>query len=632
MVRIHTRALLLLSLAMFVLAGRSESAIGTISVTEFPLQPLTSGPLDVAAGPDGALWLTEFLPTGTDNGIDSRYQIRRVTTHGDLTNTFLVPGITDTAPYGIVAGPDGNLWLIEQVAPTNPPTSAVLRVTPAGVATEFNTGSAGPGDITVGPDGALWFTEFAANKIGRITTTGAITEFAVPTAGASLAGITAGPDGNLWFAEAKANKIGRLTPQGVFKEFSLPRDTRTGAPANPTKIVTGPDNNLWFIEFAANRIGRITPHGAVTEFSLPRAGSSGIEPGGITAGPDGNLWFTEGRQAVGRITTTGVITEFIALKAGGGNQAGIATGADGNIWFTEPFFGSVARVNLANPSICTPGPTTLCIDDQPGDNRWQVTVAYHTAQGGGLGGDGHALSLANLGVAQGGLFWFFGAGTPEMLIKVLNACTLSQHFWVFASATTNAAFTITVTDTRTGRVKTYSNADGHVSDPVQDTSAFSCLSRDDLATESAADANTHGDLERELASGAAPASSAVPRVSPGCTTDATTLCINGRFSVQTSFQTAQAGSGLAQVIGLGSLGISQGGLFWYFSHDNPELLVKVLDGCALNKKYWVFFAAGTNVGFTVKVTDTQTGHMRSYTNADGAAALPVQDTSALDCN
>ena len=57
----------------------------------------------------------------------------------------------------------------------------------------------GPNFIVAGPDGNLWFTEITANKIGRITTDGAITEFPVPTRQASLQGIAAGPDGNLWW-------------------------------------------------------------------------------------------------------------------------------------------------------------------------------------------------------------------------------------------------------------------------------------------------------------------------------------------------------------------------------------------------------------------------------------------------
>ena len=70
-----------------------------------------------------------------------------------------------------------------------------------------------PPGITAGPDGNLWFTEYSTSKIGKITTNGAITEFAAP---ASTYSITAGPDGNLWFTETNTYnttpKIGKITP------------------------------------------------------------------------------------------------------------------------------------------------------------------------------------------------------------------------------------------------------------------------------------------------------------------------------------------------------------------------------------------------------------------------------------
>ena len=45
----------------------------------------------------------------------------------------------------------------------------------------------------MGPDLALWFTETDANKIGRITPAGVITEFSIPTADSGTEVITMGP-------------------------------------------------------------------------------------------------------------------------------------------------------------------------------------------------------------------------------------------------------------------------------------------------------------------------------------------------------------------------------------------------------------------------------------------------------
>ncbi|MGB7587935.1 MAG: hypothetical protein WBM00_04425, partial [Solirubrobacterales bacterium] len=73
-----------------------------------------------------------------------------------------------------------------------------------GAITEFTvpTHISRPFGITAGPDGNVWFTENwpEAHKIGRITPDGQITEFSLSSA-ANLDSITTGPDGNLWFTD-----------------------------------------------------------------------------------------------------------------------------------------------------------------------------------------------------------------------------------------------------------------------------------------------------------------------------------------------------------------------------------------------------------------------------------------------
>jgi hypothetical protein len=130
-----------------------------------------------------------------------------------------------------------------------------------------------------------------------------------------------------------------------------------------------------------------------------------------------------------------------------------------------------------------------------------------------------------------------------------------------------------------------------------------------------------------------------PTVAPGpCVPSSTTLCIDQnpgdrRFKIQVSFATTQAGgkSGSGGAIPGAGLGLTQGGLFWFFQSTNPELLVKVINGCALNSHFWLFYAATTNVGFTLSVIDTVGLNRQTYTNQDLESAAPVQDTAALPC-
>ena len=76
-------------------------------------------------------------------------------------------------------------------------------------------------------------------------------------------------------------------------------------------------------------------------------------------------------------------------------------------------------------------------------------------------------------------------------------------------------------------------------------------------------------------------------------------------------------------------GTADSGLFWFFSDNNWEMLVKVLDGCAINGHYWVFSAATTNVGYTLRVIDTDNGAVQEYVNPLGVAADAVTDTGAF---
>jgi virginiamycin B lyase len=78
---------------------------------------------------------------------------------------------------------------------------------------EFVVRGAGrsPYGIAAGPDGALWFTEWGANRVGRITAGGEVSGVALPTPGAEPHGIAAGPDGALWVA-LEAGRIARVAP------------------------------------------------------------------------------------------------------------------------------------------------------------------------------------------------------------------------------------------------------------------------------------------------------------------------------------------------------------------------------------------------------------------------------------
>lgn len=128
----------------------------------------------------------------------------------------------------IMSEVDGNLWFTESAA------NKVGSVTTTGRVSEISipTAAAGAAGIASGPDANVWFAESGSNKIGRLNVIGSISDFNVPTANSRPEAITAGPEGNVWFTEigtnlAPADKIGRITPAGAITEFDLGFNSRT---------------------------------------------------------------------------------------------------------------------------------------------------------------------------------------------------------------------------------------------------------------------------------------------------------------------------------------------------------------------------------------------------------------------
>ncbi|MEM7356518.1 MAG: hypothetical protein AAF657_37225 [Acidobacteriota bacterium] len=102
--------------------------------------------------------------------------------------------------------------------------------------------------------------------------------------------------------------------------------------------------------------------------------------------------------------------------------------------------------------------------------------------------------------------------------------------------------------------------------------------------------------------------------------------LDRRFLAEVEWQDFSGNSGSGRTLRGAS---DQSGLFWFFDPLNWELQVKVLDGCAINGHFWVFSAATTNVGYLLRVTDTETGEVREYSNTLGETAATVVDTTAF---
>jgi hypothetical protein len=260
-----------------------------------------------------------------------------------------------------------------------------------------------------------------------------------------------------------------------------------------------------------------------------------------------------------------------------------------------PTPGSSTPLSTAAP--CVSGPTTLCLNNQ----RFKVEVQWKDFRNNT--GSGQAMPLTS----DTGYFWFFSSNNVELVVKVLDARAFNGRFWVFYGALSNVEYTLTVTDTATGRVKSYTNPSGTFGS-VGDTDAFSATA--------AAAATSRTEQPREPARLGGrfeiPADrSETARAAAPCPVEPTSLYLAGcRFRVSVTWKDFQGNTGSGQAVAL----TTDTGYFWFFSSNNVELVVKVLDGRALNNRFWVFYGALSNVEYDITVTDTAIGQVTRYRN------------------
>jgi hypothetical protein len=172
----------------------------------FPTGLTASEPFDVAVGPDGNIWFTDY----------GANEIGKMSTEGLMLAAY--PVKTNPAYLSaITSGPDGNLWFLE-----NTEYGAVVKITTSGVVTEYKVQMQGfQNGIISGPDGAIWFAQGYPDAVARVTTKGVVSTVPLTTLNALGGSLTVGPDHKIWVAEGLAGALGRLSAiGGTGQDFS----------------------------------------------------------------------------------------------------------------------------------------------------------------------------------------------------------------------------------------------------------------------------------------------------------------------------------------------------------------------------------------------------------------------------
>jgi ELWxxDGT repeat protein len=339
-------------------------------------------------------------------------------------------------------------------------------------------------------------------------------------------------------------------------------------------------------------------------------GLSSSEPAGYTEAA-GQLFFsaTDGAHGYELWRTDGTLqgtrlVQDIAPEGASSDPAGF-TVAGNRLFFSadDGLTGNELWVLPLSGPACQPSAAALCLNG----GRFKVEASWVVPAG--EAGRGQAIPLA----ADTGAFWFFDSANVEAILKVLDGRGLNGHFWVFYGALSNVEYSLTVTDTETGLARRYVNPPGQLAS-VGDTQAFGPLGA--RAARSPAVTGPRPIITERIDAAA---------VTGTCIPGPTRLCLNGgRFAVEASWKdfTNRTGQGTAVAM------TGDTGYFWFFDASNIETVLKVLDGTAVNDRFWVFYGALSNVEYTLTVTDTVTGKVKTYMNPKGQFAS-VADTSAF---
>ena len=247
--------------------------------------------------------------------------------------------------YQIIPGPDGNLWFTEN----DPVSNSIGKITPSGQMTEFKLPTnpdfgGNPNGIVVGPDGNLWFTEQFGDRIRELTTSGQFTATYTAQSQQQLAGITVDSAGNVWVGSVLGGHITEITKgSSTVTTFTQPK---AGWPKN---LTVGPNGNVWFTDPFNTSVGQVTSSGQITEYSLSSV-SIVADPEGIVNNPvTKSLWITEQFYGyIGEISSSGASIGQFKVPGNNPSPSSITVDSSGNLWFSET--GNDAQIGELNPT------------------------------------------------------------------------------------------------------------------------------------------------------------------------------------------------------------------------------------------------------------------------------------------
>lgn len=254
---------------------------------------------------------------------------------------------------------------------------------------------------------------------------------------------------------------------------------------------------------------------------------------------------------------------------------------------------------------------------------------------------------------ESGLLYFFERDNSEVLIKVLDGCAINNHRWVFVAPVTTLAFNLRVDETATGESWEHKNPRGGLTATTKsDVEAFPCGAAS-AGLSSSADGGGVGVRGVDLVDARGPSASAtstlLARVEPvsrvpvsvtrpivageaaDCEPRPVTTLLGG-YTVNMCVEHIRNDEPVVEDVKDYGLDSEQSAILYFFNRDNAEVLIKVLDGCAINGHRWVFVAPVTTLAFNLSIESPGGGEPWTHENRLDQTAAAKSDLMAFRCS
>jgi virginiamycin B lyase len=302
-----------------------QEAVGSTWDISIP-GPKLGSTHELTVGPDGDIWFTQMLQD----------RVGRLSLDGQFT---FFPTGRGSMPHGIQFDSQGRLWVTLQGYNT------ITQMNLNGKIVANHTipyPDSNPHGLTIASDGDVWFTGREGNIVGYFDPANdSFKIFPLPNPDPSPDPekngnfpiyITEAPDGSMYFTDLLTSNVGRITPSGDLTFYPLP--SRYGPPNNarPIAVVVQPDGVAVVSEESGHAYATITPDGTVTEYPLTPPDAKAAA---LTFDTAGTLWIQYNTpDDIGEVLPDGSVRPF-PIPTKDAVQHRIIIGPDGSLWFTE---------------------------------------------------------------------------------------------------------------------------------------------------------------------------------------------------------------------------------------------------------------------------------------------------------